>query len=156
VRLTDLLALSHVPRWGIVDHLKPQTVSDHVYRTMVIATDLASRLKLPFGLEGVMLVLQHDAEECRTGDVPTPAKHLLIDHPHCDWLEPTFASADEARIAHLADLIEAYTFISRYGVGDHATRVSSALWNIIDGQRPKTWEYATETIIRDIQVDGGR
>ena len=76
-RLTDLLALSHVPRWNIVRHTNPQNVADHTFRTMVIYTELCRRLQFEIHVPDLLAILHHDAPESRTGDIPTPAKQRM-------------------------------------------------------------------------------
>lgn len=131
-RLTDLLALSHVPRWSICDHTRPQSVGDHTFRVLVIATEIAARLGVNFSRQAMMMVLHHDADESRTGDIPTPAKERLdlnIDpRTMCPWMEAYDTTGLEVSIFHLADQIEAYTFINKYAVGPRSREVSSLMW----------------------------
>ena len=56
-RLTDLLALSHVPRWSIVRHVSPQNVGDHTFRVMVIYTELMNRLNLIISTYALQTIL---------------------------------------------------------------------------------------------------
>ena len=124
--LNDLLALSHVPRWAIVPHAPPQSVGDHVFRVMVIAVELAHRLRMPPLSQGALIaILLHDADESRTGDIPTPAKAKMATGEqvkYCPWMPEVeqFPQAHEREIVRLADLLEAATFIHMYGVGPHA------------------------------------
>ncbi len=164
-RLTDLLALSHVPRWSIVDHSKPQTVSDHVYRTLVIATELAQRLHVPISGKALIYILSHDADECRTGDIPTPAKKSLNDWTVvgwevCPWTreEPSVIglTQEEIQIILLADTIEATTFIQRYGIGAHAGRVFMSLCRSVNDKCPAEWLHAVRQLMQEINEDAGR
>lgn len=136
MRLTDLLALSHVPRWSIVAHSRPQSVADHTFRVMVIALELCSRMNLTMTAGLYRAILCHDAPESRTADIPNPAKTKMfgtggpewlktIDDRFCPWMkdEPSLGGI-ESQILHLADKIEGYTFIVRNGVGPHATSVA--------------------------------
>lgn len=163
-RLTDLLALSHVPRWSIVDHLKPQTVSDHVFRVMVIATELARRLELEGGLHvnTYRWILEHDASECRTADIPTPAKKILGDFEEvvfCPWM-PQMDHAvhhEQFQLFRLADIIEATTFIRRYGIGPHAFRVHKDLCRAVDSKCPdQKWRMVVRQLMLEMDEDTGR
>lgn len=165
-RVTDLLALSNVPRWSIVDHCKHQTVGDHVYRVMVIATELAERLSIVLDIHTIMHILHHDAEESRTGDIPTPFKRLGAGSDEemratvCPWTErwPNRMDAVESRLFQLADLIEAATFIKRYGVGSHAAGVAALMRIAIEDALVGWAGWHTEVwrLVKEIEEDAGR
>jgi 5'-deoxynucleotidase YfbR-like HD superfamily hydrolase len=112
--LKKMLTLSHVPRWAIIDTHRPQNVAEHSYRVMSIALAISEALaqKGQHELdEGMMLrcAIQHDIDESETGDLPTPFKQRNgLSQPHPDTLE--------GQIIAIADLIEAYIFLKRYGV----------------------------------------
>lgn len=163
MRLTDLLALSIVPRWTIVPTLKQQTVSDHVFRVLVIALELAARTSTPFPLEAVLHVLCHDADESRTGDIPTPAKNKITipnSAVFCPWLlqdaMATMISEPAYKVFRLADLIEAYTFINRYGVGSHADRAAEGVLDAIYEECSEDWAKEVGRLIDDIDMDRER
>lgn len=167
-RLTDLLSLSHVPRWAIVDHLKPQTVSDHVYRVLVIATEMANRLGIEVEQRTLIYILSHDASECRTGDIPTPAKQTaeIIGTGHgfdndvlfCPWTarEPQALNVSQALLMALADVIEAATFIRRYGIGSHARRVEMDLCRTVNDRCPAEWLDTVRQLMQEMNEDAGR
>lgn len=116
VEFPETLKLSHVPRWAIIDMRRVQTVSDHVYRTMIIAEVLVSRLGVDIDVSMLMWrILHHDADEARTGDIPSTAKH------HHAILD---GSSDGDIILKLADTIEAYTWAQRYAVKPDKIMVS--------------------------------
>jgi hypothetical protein len=112
--LTKMLTLSHVPRWAIVDVIRHQNVGEHSYRVMAIALSICGFFteKLGFKVsEGEVLkhAILHDIDESETGDIPTPFKYKAgLSKPK----PPTL----ETGIIGLADLIEAYIYLVRYGV----------------------------------------
>lgn len=158
--LVDLLALSHVPRWAIVPMLRPQSVAEHSYRVTVILAWLTNQIHtthpLPDGGPDYMgprswsYAMAHDVEECRTGDIPGPAKRRLgasvaeqKASARIDYLGWTPAQRDLWNLDQdfgphfmlrlkLADLIEAYTYLHAWGRHcDHRTRVLTELGNDI-------------------------
>lgn len=149
--LTDALALSHVPRWAIVSTIRPQYVSDHTFRVAIIFIELTARLDLPWTSADLLGVLIHDLGESRTGDIPTPVKREL----GMKELPVHFSSPEIERVYRLADLIEAYTFIRRYGEGEHAHRVAEGLSAKI-AIEAKDWGTLTSALIDDILQDIGR
>lgn len=81
LRLTRLQALSQVPRWSIVPGVPRQTVGEHTLNVALLVwwvmTDGGiSDLNPRETTSAVMSALFHDAAECLTGDIPTPAKDL--------------------------------------------------------------------------------
>src|SRR5688572_14693816 len=78
----DMLALSTVNRWAIVDMVRPQSVAEHSYRVWVLVQDL---YEMMFPVEhnsfekasSETWALIHDADEVYTGDIPTTVKIAL-------------------------------------------------------------------------------
>lgn len=129
-RLTDLLHLSHVPRWTITPMSRPQSVAEHSFRAAIIAVELYNRMPYKpdfpwWEVEAWALV--HDGAECKTGDIPSPLKRILekhvnldaIDYQLCPWLD-----GDEGEISPIAkaivklsDSLEALSWVVAYGDG---------------------------------------
>lgn len=161
--LTDLLALSHVPRWVIVPHLRPQSVAEHSHRVAVIYLELCARLNLTATVEGLTWAIMHDGPESRTGDIPAPFKRELDgklavgEQRVCPWLDNRDDSLGSTTywLFQLADLIEAYTFIARWGKGSHASRAELGLLEKLDqhiGYGPNHGE-AVRKLVDDILYD---
>lgn len=134
--INDILALSHVPRWGIVRHSRQQSVAEHTFRMTMIAREIVVRC-LPSDYlvswpEFLWTCLTHDADESVTGDVPTPAKIALglpggnlglVDVPDIDNRHGEPTTVAEKIIIDLADEVEAYVFLRHEGRGPHATEI---------------------------------
>lgn len=130
--LTDLLALSHVPRWSNVRHSPPQSVADHSYRVAVIYLELCARLGKEPSLRGLTRAIRHDAAESYTGDIPGDFKRevkeelraaeaklgLALGEEPADW---------EKRLIKIADKIEGFTFIFVNGIGPHGERIKDLM-----------------------------
>lgn len=74
-----LLNLSTIKRWQIVDMIRDQSVAEHQYRVWVLAQDLYEQVvDTPSNYNDKWAVhlwaLVHDAEESKTGDIPTSTK----------------------------------------------------------------------------------
>jgi len=173
-RLTDLLALSVVPRWSIVDCVRTQSVAEHTFRVCAIVLELGERLgMLRDVIHGALrLALTHDGAESRSADIPRPFKQALRDvgvtpimlalaeYRMCPWSgdEPLLSSSARD-LVRLADLIECYTFIEVYGHGPTAKKVAehcqievlSAIAPLEPAQR-----WAVSNIVGDILGDKGR
>lgn len=149
-RLTDLLALSHIPRWVIVPRLKEQSVADHSYRVAVILLELFERLRIdPVDPNWLVWALLHDAHECRTGDLPSSANFSILAQAAYESNDARYPDVDDRKVKDileqevarqqspwmqrlqpptgvgltifkLADLIETYTWIKQWGHGHHA------------------------------------
>ena len=167
VRISDLLALSYVPRWGIVPMLRDQSVADHSFRTAVIFVELADRMNIPITAWDLVMVLWHDGPESHSGDIPAPFKSKIRDIVHtreqdfCPWYdEPTAEKFSDTRvyeIFHAADLIEQYTWLRAWGHGPTATRASSLIYEKITEQITTVDNMTVIwAIIADINDEEGR
>lgn len=132
MRLTDLLNLTYVPRWSIVPMLRQQSVGEHTFRTLVIFDELCERLQLMPTANDHRAVLYHDGSESSSADIPGPFKRLLatdvLQHAEdtaSPWLtsRPAFSSDTLYRVFRLADRMECYLWLKRWGRGPQARRV---------------------------------
>lgn len=138
MKISELMRMSHVKRWGIVDTSRPQTIAEHSFNVTILAT----RLVHDIGWNGVLhpdrhlqvvyWALMHDSIEVFTGDTPTPYKETLrgcgadIVKAEASYDRNYYEVAGVMRgtvgemVVKLADLIEAIHFLDNYGVGRHA------------------------------------
>lgn len=138
LRLHRLQALSQVPRWSIVPTLPRQSVGEHTLNVALLVwwcmTDGGtSDLNPRETTSAVMLSIFHDAAECVTADIPTPAKDL--DRAAADSLERRAVSALglEQEVGHskhpvvaFCDLADALA-VARLGRGSLAAAVAHDL-----------------------------
>lgn len=162
-QLLDLLALSHVPRWTIIATSRQQSVAEHSYRVAVIAQFLVDYIKNINDRDGMTLLrwaIMHDGPEAITGDVPTPFKRMLNEAGYdiheakaCSWytFEKGTVSAIKKSIVSLADTIEAISFISKWGVGGTAERITNEMKKrlILEAEAFEE-EYDTDGIVRTV------
>jgi len=132
-RLQDLLALSIVPRWSIVPHLRAQSVAEHSFRVAAIALEIAQRLNKGVTPSSVVIernvlmwALVHDGPEAETGDIPYPIKKLLpqgeirrAEYAVCPWYAEWLTSIHPAEriVVKVADKIEEVLFLKEWGRG---------------------------------------
>lgn len=110
--LVNLLKLSHVKRWVIIDCIKNQSVADHSFRVQIIAVHLIDKLKLPLDKGKIVLdIMMHDVLEAETGDIPSTYKKANQD------FQPS--GSIEYCLLRLADTIEANIFLQRYVLRPH-------------------------------------
>lgn len=132
----DLLDLSHVPRWTTHPVARPQSVAEHSYRVAILVNRLAglfneqpdrfTTLDLDITMRAVWWALLHDGPEVKTGDLPHPAKRMIgagewerMEEEACPWyrwFKPD-PNGIVYRMVQLADVVEALTWMSRYGQG---------------------------------------
>lgn len=171
MRLTDLLALSHVPRWSITSHSRAQTVADHTFRVLVIAVELATRVGVQLTVSDLIRLLCHDGHESWSADVPSPMKKEMEESGYdfntlVAWMKgvPKYSGPNQELIAGLADKIEAYTFISKYGQGEQAKRIGggclSTINNLVGTEHPgiktASLKSAVGSVILDVMEERGR
>lgn len=171
-RLTDLLALSNVPRWSITPHVLPQTVADHSFRVMVIATELAGRLEIELSAQDLLNILSHDAHESWTADLPSPIKRKVEESGFdfgivVPWrANAGFSGPNQKLCFELADKIEAHTFISVFGIGAQASRIANGCRdtvnkmlhhvNVPPGIPTSKWQSTARAVILEIIEERGR
>lgn len=144
MRITDLLALSHVPRWANVRHNPSQSVADHSFRVGVIYWELCQRLGKEPSLRGLTCAMFHDGMESYTGDIPGDFKKDIAEEVHkaeaklgVVFCEPPNTS--ELAMVKLADKIETYTFIAVNGLGPHANRVRDIVYRELQTLAGEYW-----------------
>lgn len=143
--LPKLLTLSVVPRWAIIDKLRTQSVAEHTFRVAAIVLTLVREFDKR-GLyvsksKALELALVHDIDESWSGDLPTPYKKLK------GLQESTFKpDTNEAFLVKLADLLEASSFLERYGVkADHISdKIYSEAYELIRKRMPNEWVWLVD------------
>lgn len=105
------LRLADVPRWGIINMSRRQSVAEHVYNTMLICNWLCESfgIRPSYKHSILMEAMAHDHCEVYSGDIPSPAK----ENGSNDGCSP---------VVKLADCIEAYRFANKYCCDSEAVK----------------------------------
>jgi 5'-deoxynucleotidase YfbR-like HD superfamily hydrolase len=130
----DLLRMSTVKRWQIVDVARPQSVAEHTFNVIAIALRLAQQVVHDNDISGMledeytrkvmMYAFIHDMAEVVTGDIPTPVKSFLSIGEKLKEIENRFTylgvgptdddfDDDVVSIVKSADMIEALLYLSQ-------------------------------------------
>jgi len=134
----ELLRLSHVSRWGIVQTAVRQSVAEHSWRVWCLVRQWAQTAaltveELAWAQE---LALLHDVPEIRTGDCPTPAKSpemkSLLTEVEAEIYPPLAKLEKEANgctkdFVKFCDIAESVIFLHVNGIGKHAKDVEKLL-----------------------------
>jgi len=137
--LKDLSRAGHVTRWHTVRTVRQQTLAEHLYLVTVVAQAMLEKISStsPSNADRWKLAswtLRHDSPELVLGDIPTPMKHLMREYAGRDVIADIEAdicvdfqrSKDRidttylARVAKLADIADAISFIAAEGTNEHA------------------------------------
>lgn len=142
----DFLRASYTKRWTIVNTSRQQTIAEHSFNVAMIAqylaelTDWNGVFHSSEVLQLQSWALLHDIVEIYTGDIPTPFKRALEKHgakisdAEEEFLKEYGGAAREAEqsifgvIVKFADMLEAIWFLKDHGIGDHASKVLSGLY----------------------------
>ena len=152
VRFYDMMRAGHVKRWHLVNVAHNQSVAEHAWLVTVIGMHLARWLAPQGGTifddvteeyRFVCALMMHDMPEVKTGDIPTPSKHMVqavsgdpglfekIDHllmPHIPFSGGSLPPA-LGHVLVLADRIEAAHWIRENGLGRHSEIVAQGCWD---------------------------
>lgn len=125
----------------MVNTTRCQTLAEHQYGVAILAGEIAARMGR--NDEDVVTItaaaLLHDADEVRTGDIPTPTKTRLKGASVPDLFDKAFADIaipvmsgtvpDMEQILKCADYLESLLFLSEHRVGRHADAVLEDVTN---------------------------
>ena len=134
----ELLRLSHISRWGIVQTAVRQSVAEHSWRVWCLSRQWAQIAALTENEKIWVeeLALLHDVPEIRTGDCPTPAKSpemkALLTEVEAEIYPPLAKLEAEANgcakdYHKFCDMAEAILFLHVNGIGKHAKDVEKLL-----------------------------
>lgn len=180
MEIAELLRLSHVKRWGIVNTARVQSVAEHSFNVALIVLAIARKAwpgpeAPPNNLMATTLMtvaLLHDAEEVRTGDAPTPYKLRLKDQGAKDALADVKAEIlrdllgermlgviheveddpEGGWLLKAADFIESIWFIKIEGQGLHGQKVREYLTELFGRHMEACPSPALRTAAEDIYV----
>lgn len=138
----DILRASSVKRFHIVETIREQRLSEHLFSVAVLAGEIAGRAGVrPVNIQSVMIAaLFHDIEEVVTGDSPTQTKKRIREAGidvntlfneykvivNTDVI--TNSVPDLEKIIKCADYLDALFFLKESGVGRHAEQAYEKLY----------------------------
>jgi 5'-deoxynucleotidase YfbR-like HD superfamily hydrolase len=151
----DVMRLSNLKRWGIVEMSRSQSVAEHSFNVAMIAAYIVDRLPSgvkPAGLRETVInwSLVHDLPELVTGDIPTPIKAEIRESLKAAEQElfPEITTYKQnvgkfgLAICKVADLMEAIQFANKFCI-------DSRKKEIIDELVWKMEEVAAEALDTD-------
>lgn len=124
----DVMNLSNIKRWGIIDMSREQSVAEHSYNVTMISLYIIGNMDFedPDGILEYMTInwaLVHDLPEIASGDIPTPMKAFLKDsidqmekEKYLNWYEfkETVNGSLSQKIVKIADFVDAIQFAEKY------------------------------------------
>lgn len=117
--LGEKLRLMQVKRYPITHTNRDQSVAEHSFNVLLIATELAGVTGNPVLINAVMrYAVDHDMEEVYTGDIPSSFKRQL--RAKCPEVVSVLDNGFDApsmvkAIVKLADCIEAIYYLREFG-----------------------------------------
>ena len=128
--INDLYRLADIKRWHIVRTSQDQSVAEHSYFVTLLAMRIASVIGAPIG-QIVHYALLHDAEECWTGDIPSPVKHSMGEStlPIREMMGDMFIEPNSLTktIVKICDIAESIKFLNKFAADKHGVTVRENL-----------------------------
>lgn len=116
-----LRRLAYVPRWTVMPTLQSQSVAEHTFHVIVLCRWLVSQHAEKdtgnFELDVLRLALEHDADEAKSGDIPTPHKHGTPDEQQARLTDENVQGLSHLEMSQAevvvkcADKLEAILFV---------------------------------------------
>jgi 5'-deoxynucleotidase len=129
--LDDIMRMSVIRRWAIIDMARDQSVAEHSYNVAMICLAILNGPLCGYFIgddrfEVVMWALCHDLPEIDSGDIPTPMKSWLKSDieemetvKYRDWTHEKSSIPELMRcLVKVADSIDAIIFCKKYCI-DH-------------------------------------
>lgn len=124
----EVMRLSNIQRWGIIEMSRSQSVAEHSYNVTMISDQIIENIVEDhpyyenFRRSAIMWALHHDLPELCTGDIPTPVKqHVALDEfdennfpVYCKFKR--YLPEEVRAIVKAADLIDALQFAEKFCV----------------------------------------
>lgn len=140
----EVMRLSSIKRWGIVEMSRPQSVAEHSYNVAMIAAYIVDKLPSdmkPASLREIVVnwSLVHDLPELVTGDIPTPVKEEIresLNKAEANLFpEITRQKESLSKLARVvckqADLIEAIQFANKFCIDSRKKEIIDEMkWNL--------------------------
>lgn len=128
----EILRSNHVMRWNIVNTSRSQSVAEHQYNVCMIARHICSVVNIP-DERVIKAALEHDLDEVRFGDIPSPTKEMLkhrgvdinamMNHISRDL------TYDEQTVLKVADMLDAILFLRDHAIGARAKTILEHLFD---------------------------
>jgi 5'-deoxynucleotidase YfbR-like HD superfamily hydrolase len=130
----EIMRLSNIKRWGIVEMARSQSVAEHSYNVAMISLAIASEIEVPWAevsrSEILYWALLHDVPEVVTGDIPTSLKGYLDVESMERELCPKYKSFEDSikgtlakTVVKAADYIEALQFAEKFCVDSRKNEI---------------------------------
>ena len=130
--IEEIQRSNHVMRWNIVNTSRQQSVAEHQYNVCMIGRHLCKVMNIPD--DNVMkAALEHDLDEVRFGDIPSPTKEMLkhrgVDLNAMMSHERRKLTPEEEAVLKVSDILDAILFLRDHAIGARAKEILDNLFN---------------------------
>lgn len=138
--MLDALRLSSIKRCGIIEMYRDQSVAEHSYNVAMLCMEIMNQMNpadVEFGMKQNIIewALVHDLTEVVTGDIPTPFKEAISEDikryeevcfPKISVHKKSLSEL-ELTIVKIADLLDAFQFITKYCADSRVSDIVSEI-----------------------------
>lgn len=137
MNINDLLLAQNIKRWTIVSTIHDQSLAEHSFNVCMIARCICTEADID-DTKVIKYALDHDLDEIKTGDIPSPAKARMGIKNEYKGKSKDDCNNEELAIVKAADLLDALLFIKYNNHDRHGKQVQ--------GYMEKKWyDFMEET-----------
>jgi 5'-deoxynucleotidase YfbR-like HD superfamily hydrolase len=142
----EVMRLSSIKRWGIIEMSRQQSVAEHSFNVAVISHYLITEIQdvaISYAMHSqiMLLALTHDLTELVTGDLPTPMKQFVgkaIDEMEQSYFPKLIDFKGQTstliqRIVKIADTIDAIQFAKKFCVDSRREAIIGEMVTRLEG-----------------------
>lgn len=130
----DIIRASDVDRFTVLNVARRQSIAEHTFNVVMLVRAYC-KLTDRDDVSLIKAALEHDLDEIRTGDIPTPVKLIMQEHDmDLRKLEGRMKNVHRLDISEIyilkaMDMLEAYRYLTHNGLGPSSKKAATWIYD---------------------------